>query len=349
MIRKAVAIWILVFAFSGAYSQDPSDIPRCKPTSAFSFDTVHRICSIGTDGHLALEAKWHKTEPYLAVLTYGFRTREVAILVWRLFGERNIRGWRFSEYSPSFVQLEITRDMVIAGTRTGGLSVWDLLQQTFLYEVQIAEGLVSELLAHPSEEWLLVAIDHERLYRFDLATRAVTKIELQTGGDRALDALAFSNDGRLLASGGSGVIQIWDTDSWAAVAAADIGAASLSVVHFVSGDTQLIILADAAVSRWSLTGNNLTLRRRLKRHPDRRQCRITVGDISPDGTLLMTMDSCVQKRVWDLTTDREINVLPVFSYDAIQGTVSLFSPDGRYYISGGDYLAWSLQAVGPEE
>ena len=177
----------------------------------------------------------------------------------------------------------------------------------------------------------------------------MTKIELQTGGDRALDALAFSNDGRLLASGGSGVIQIWDTDSWAAVAAADIGAASLSVVHFVSGDTQLIVLADAVVSRWSLAGKDLTLRRRLKRHPDRRRCRITVGDVSPDETLLMTMDSCEQRRVWDLTTDREIYIPPVNSYDAFRGTVSLFSPDGRYYISGGDYLAWSFQVVGPEE
>ena len=348
MFRKVVAIWVLFVAVSGAYSQDPRE-NSCKPTSAFSVDTVHRICSIGTDGFTAAELKWHKTEPYFVELSYHYRTRELVVVVWRFFGERDYRGWNLSEFSPFFVQLEISQDMVIAGTRTGSLNVWDLMQQTFLYEVQIADGLVSELLAHPSEEWLLVAIDNERLFRFDLAMRAVTKIELQTDGDLSLNALAFSDDGRLLASGGNGVIQIWDTDSWAAAAAADIGAASLAAVHFVAGDSQLIVLADAVVSRWALVGKDLTLLRRLKRHPDRRPCRITVGDISPDETLLMTMDSCVQERVWDLTADREIYIPPVYSYDAFQGTVSLFSPDGRYYLSGGDYFPWSFKVVGPEE
>ena len=348
MFRKTVAIWILVFALSGAYGQDAYE-GMCRPTSAFSVDKVHRICSLGTDSATAAEVKWHKTEPYFVELVYHYRTRELAVMVSRFFNELNYRGRTISEFSPSFVQLEIAGDVAIVGTRAGGLKVWDILQETFLYEVQIAEGLVSELLAHPSEEWLLVAIDHERLYRFDLATRAVTEIELQADGDLSLDALAFSNDGRLLASGGSGVIRIWDTVSWELRAAADIGAASLGAVHFVAGDSQLIVLADAVVSRWSLTGKDLTLRRRLKRHPDSRPCRITVGDISPDETLLMTMDTCVQKRAWDLTTDREIYIPPVYSYDAFRGTVSLFSPDGRYYLSGGDYLAWNFKFVGPEE
>ena len=348
MFRKVVAIWVLVVAATGAYSQDPRE-SSCKPTSAFSVDTVHRICSIGTDGFTAAELKWHKTEPYFVELSYRHQSREVAIVGWRFFDERDVRGWRLSEYSPAFVQLEIAQDMVIAGTRTGSLNVWNLMQETFLYEVQIADGLVSELLAHPSEEWLLVAIDNERLFRFDLASRSVAEIDLHAGGDPALDALAFSNDGRLLASAGNGVIQIWETGSWAAAASADIGAVSLGAVHFVAGDSQLIVLADAIVSRWSLTGKDLTLLRRLKRHPDKRSCPITVGDISPDETLLMTVDSCVQRRAWDLIADREIYVPLVYSNDAFQGTVSQFSPDGRYFISGGDYLYWGIWAVGPEE
>lgn len=350
MFRKTVAICVLIFAVAGAYGQDARYVSRCRPTSAFAFETVHRICSLGTDGDLAVEAKWHKTEPSFAVLTYRPRTREVAVIVWRIFNEWNHRGWYLSEYSPDFVQLEIAQDMVIAGMRTGGLSIWDLMQETFLYEVQIAEGLVSDILAHPNEEWLLVAINNKRLFRFELASQSVAEIKLRTDGVPVLDALAFSDDGRLLASGGNGVIQIWDTDSWEAVAAADLGTESPAELLFIADDSQLIVLADAAVSRWSLSGKDLNLLRELEARPDKRPCRISAGDISPDETLLMTIDSCVQKRAWDLTADTEIIVSRlVYSNDEYQGTVSQFSPDGRYYITGGNYLYWGLWAVGPDE
>lgn len=350
MFRKMIAIWILVFAVSGAYSQESRYTSQCTAKSAFSFDTVHRYSSLGADGFVAMEAKWHKTEPYFAVLSYKHRSREVAIVVWRFFGECDFRGWHLSEYSLAFVQLEIAQDVVIAGMRTGSLSVWDMMQETFLYEVQIAEGLVSELLAHPNEEWLLVAIDNKRLFRFEFASQSASEIKLQTDGDPALDALAFSDDGRLLASGGNGVIQIWDTDSWEAVAEADLGAESPAELLFVADDSQLIALADAAVSRWSLSGKDLNLLRELEAHPDMRPCRITAGDISPDETLLMTIDSCVQRRAWDLTADTEIFVSRlVYSNDEFQGTISQFSPDGRYYISGGDYLHWGILVVGPDE
>ena len=351
MFRKAIVIGIFIISATGAYSQDSTCQPDCGVAPAFSVETIHRMRGLWGQGPSIVEARWHKTSAYpLVMLSRGKGSSSESgwLLAWKIYDDWESFGRTIASGLP-LVQLEIAQDMVIAGTCTGSLNVWDLMQETFLYEVQIADGLVSELLAHPSEEWLLVAIDNERLFRFDLASRSVAAIDLHAGGDPALDALAFSNDGRLLASAGNGVIQIWDTDSWTAAASADIGAASLAAVHFVAGDSQLIVLADAIVSRWSLAGKDLTLLRRLKRHPDRRPCRITVGDISPDETLLMTMDSCVQKRAWDLTTDREIYIPPIYSYDAFQGTVSLFSPDGRYYLSGGDYLAWSFKFVGPEE
>ena len=64
----------------------------------------------------------------------------------------------------------------------------------------------------------------------------------------------------------------------------------------------------------------------------------------------MTIDSCAQERAWDLTADTEIIVSRLaFSSDEYQGTISQFSPDGRYYISGGVSLHWSISVVGPDE
>ncbi len=351
MFRKAIVIGIFIVAATGAYSQDSTCLSDCDVAPAFSVETIHRMRGLFGQGPSIVEARWHKTSAYpLVMLSRGKGSSSESgwLLAWRIYDEWKTTGRTIASGLP-LVQLEIAKDMVIVGTSTGSLNVWDLAQDTFLYEVQIAEGLVSELLLHPSEEWSLVAIDHEKLFRFDLASRSVAEIKLQGGGNPALGALAFSDDGRLLSSGGNEVIQIWDTNSWTTVAVADLVAKSLAELLFTADDAQLIVMADAAVSRWSLSGKDLNLLRELEAHPDKRSCRITVGNISPDETLLMTVGSCVSTRAWDLTTDTEIHLpLKQFSKEN-HGTVSLFSPDGGYYISGGDYLYWNTWAVGPEE
>ena len=43
----------------------------------------------------------------------------------------------------------------------------------------VSDGEVSELLLHPSNEWLLIAIDNAELFRFDLESQSVTEIQLR--------------------------------------------------------------------------------------------------------------------------------------------------------------------------
>ncbi len=301
--------------------------------------------------------------------------------VWRVFNDEvfetyfeaiEIRGWSIA-YNMPIDQLELVKHKIILGTNAGSLyfldignwdigkwdtddwerhhrdadiwdaDKWELIKEKFSYNIHIAEGSVSELLLHPSDEWLLVAIDHERLFRFDLASHSASEIKLPTGDDLSLDALAFSDDGRLLANGGNGVIQIWDTDSWVAGPPADLGAESLAKLLFTDDDSQLIVLKDATVSRWSLSGKTLNLLRELQSHPNKRPCHITDGDISPDGSLLMTVDDCGQIRAWDLTADAEIFIPQLdYSNENNPGTVTQFSPDGRFLAKGGKKLGWGL-------
>ena len=304
------------------------------------------------------------------------------LTVWRVFNDdvfqegyfesMESRGMDIAVNMP-IDQLELVNHIIILGTNAGSLyfldignwdignwdtddwerhtrdddiwdaGKWERIRENFSYNIHIAEGSVSELLLHPSEEWLLVTIDHKRLFRFEFAMRAVTEIKLQTGDDLSLGALAFSDDGRLLATAGNGVIQIWDTDSWVAGPSADLGAESPAELLFTDDDSQLIILADATVSRWSLSDKTLNLLQELQSHPDKLPCRITDGDISPDGSLLMTIDECGQNRAWDLTADTEI-FIPQLDYtnEDDPGTVTQFSPDGRFLVIGGKRLGWGL-------
>ena len=179
-------------------------------------------------------------------------------------------------------------------------------QGEFTYDEYLSDGGVSELLLHPSGEWLLAGIDGSRLFHYDLESQSPAEIHLQGVEELTIHALEFSNDGQLLAIGGDEKFGIWDSSSWAPWEPQRLPAESVNVLLFEQDGAHLIVVADTSVSRWSLANNRLTFVREFKRHPARRLCRFVDGDISPDGTLLMTTDSCSQLRAWDLASDAEI-------------------------------------------
>ena len=206
---------------------------------------------------------------------------------------------------------------------------WDMKQGEFSSDEYLSDGGVSELLLHPSEEWLRAAIDGSRLFHYDLESQSAAEIHLQGVEELTKHALAFSNDGQLLAIGGDEKLGIWDSSSWAPWEPQRLPAESVNDLLFEKDGAHLIVVADTSVSRWSLANNRLTFVREFKRHPARRLCRFVDGDISPDGTLLMTTDSCSQLRAWDLASDAEIFISGLdWSDDRNPGTAVVFSPDG---------------------
>ena len=163
----------------------------------------------------------------------------------------------------------------------------------------MSAGEISELLLHPSNEWLLVAIDNAQLFQFKLESQSLVEIQLQSAEEVTLNSLAFSGDGHLLAGGGHGTIRIWDTGSWEEWEPQRLPAKSVKDLLFTKDRSHLIVMTDASVSRWSLANERLTFVRELKALPDKRYCEVTDGDISPDGSLLMTTDDCSQTRAWN--------------------------------------------------
>ena len=217
--------------------------------------------------------------------------------------------------------------------------------ETFLYKIPVSDGAISELLLHPSQEWLLVVLDSSRLFRFDLRSLWASEIELGTGENQAFQAWAFSDDGLLLAAAGSGSIQIWDTDAWEAWQPRPLSGESVGGLMFTDDDSQLIVLAETLIHRWSLSEQDLGFVRVLASHPSKRPCLFNAGDVSPDGSLLMTIDNCYQTRAWDLDADEELFLPQLhFAEHHRVGQVAQFSPDGRYLATGRRYF-WGLFIV----
>ena len=263
---------------------------------------------------------------------------------WSLMGKRLTFVERSKPFECflSFTSLSVTSDTIVTGTTGGSLLVWDLMQEKFLFELPVGNGEVTELLTHPSGESVLTVIEKKKLYQIDMGHWSVTEINLSGSEDQALDALTFSNDGLLLAAAGGGTIGVWDTGSWEAWEPQPVLDDTIGILRFTDDDTHLLVSSGATVSRWSLIDRRLAFGQQLEPYTGRRQCIIRVGDISHDGSLLMTGDDCGQYRAWDLAGDAEMYIPQL--HDAHYGvpvTVMQFSPDGRVLFVG-SYAGFGL-------
>ena len=332
MLRRIIAFLTLILVANISQSHDPPNIPDCRTHTVINSRNVRHIRRCPTEPDDTPEIRWHKTESSLVTLHYGNKKVSFKrfLRVWEI-SEKGTKA-RSLEGDESFSQLELLPDTIIVGTTDGKLLFWDFWQGEFLREISVSAGEISELLLHPSNEWLLVAIDNAQLFQFKLESQSLVEIQLQSAEEVTLNSLAFSGDGHLLAGGGHGTIRIWDTGSWEEWEPQRLPAKSVKDLLFTKDRSHLIVMTDASVSRWSLANERLTFVRELKALPDKRYCEVTDGDISPDGSLLMTTDDCSQTRAWNLTRDAEIYIrqLDLNPDDDFPGMAALFHPNGRF-------------------
>lgn len=362
MLKSAIAFVILVSIIITSQAQDYEYESwcriSCRASDPFSSNNVLKVRTRGGDGGIIIDLQWHETEFILAMLfdnPVGITLTVIEYGLGHSFieGEISITGDKSLKIDNSFRQLQLLSDTIVVGTSDGRLMLWDLWREEFLYELAIGEGEISELLAHPSGDWLLAVVDHSKLYRFDLASQILQEVSLPGSSRSTLSAIAFSDNGDLLAVAGKDFVEIWDTESWQALASSELHFKPATKLLFAEDASQLIKLSGATVSRWSLSDNALNYERQLEPVVGKRECAINDGEISLDGTLLLTIDECSQFRAWDLAADAEINLPHFGSADEnYQGRELEFSPDGRYLLVAythsieGEFAGfWSLYIV----
>ena len=345
-----IAMLVFVLGINLGFAQQLVCIHGCTAEAAFSVETVALIQALGVEHPVGIsDFRWHEREPRVFMLgkrgKHYYDENPVTLLETWAVTDRGY-GANTLLVRQAFTQMELTADTVILGDEFGSLLFWHIVEKRFVNVFSVSDGAVTELLLHPSGQWLLVAIDERALFRFDLESHLAAEIHLQGADDLVLDALAFSTAGHLLANAGKEAIRIWDTGTWEEWEPQYLSSRADKRVLFTDDDSHLMVLADAAVSRWTLANKQLTFVRELEAHRSKRLCPIADGDISPDGTLLMTIDACNLSRAWDLAADAEIYVPQLdFLDDIFHGAAVAFSPDGRFLAEVADGY-WVLFLVG---
>ncbi len=349
MIRKTVILLAVLFVSSISFAHGDDRYCRswqpgttCLPGAAFSVNNVHQIHeTTGREGPPFYDVSWHEREPILAYVSgcYCSSTEKYLLLSrWSDSDyalERTQSLLALADPERSYTRVLIVSDVIIAGTTAGHVQFWDPMEEELLYDQVVGTGEITAILLHPAGEWLLVAIENAKLYRVDVDLRTVTEVNLLGNEDQSLEALAFAEDGHLLAAAGGGTVGIWETSSWEAWEPQPMPGGMVGLLRFTENDTSLLVSSGDIVSRWSLSDRSLSYSQQLQPYAGRRECVITVGDISIDGSLLMTGDECGQYRAWDLAADAEMYIPQLHeNFDGVPVEVFEFRPDGRVLFMG---------------
>jgi WD40 repeat protein len=177
----------------------------------------------------------------------------------------------------------------------------------------------------------------QRIYRWNTATRHARRH--LPGHDHAIGMLAYSPNGRWLASGGAdNLARIWDLTKRTEIAALK-HRSKLSDVAFSPDGRLLATSARSSVKLWSL-GPPITRRFDLRGHKE------WVGSLafSPDVRVLASGSDDRTVRLWDVATGRERAVL---DWGLGKVPVVAFAPDGMTAAAGGaseDIAVWDVDS-----
>jgi tetratricopeptide (TPR) repeat protein len=141
-------------------------------------------------------------------------------------------------------------------------------------------------------------------------------------------SVAFSNDGRLLASGFlQGNLQVWEVGSGIKLYSHVAHQASVTSVAFSPNNLWLASGSrDNTIRLWEAdTGNELQV---LRGH----KAEVSAVAFSPDGQWLVSGSHDRTIKIWRVVTGREAQTL---EGHAMQVTAAIFTPDGRAIVSGG--------------
>jgi WD40 repeat protein len=155
--------------------------------------------------------------------------------------------------------------------------------------------------------------------------------------------LAFSKDGRLLATGGRDhAVRIWDAATLQPVRVFHGHIAEVQAVAFHPNGRQVSsVSSDQTVRLWQLDAE--TPPQQLAGH----QGYIWSAAFNPDGHRIVSGSADRSVKIWDVATQKVIRSLPAHKAPV---TVALFSPDGKAILSaGGDDVLKLWNADSGEE
>jgi RNA polymerase sigma factor (sigma-70 family) len=265
-----------------------------------------------------------------------------SVFVWDVGGKLQ-RSWKTQQWAQRVRGLAVAPDgRTVATTLGGKVHLWEVGSGREIRRFE--PGGRVERLAFAPDGLLAVGGSGPDAFGFAQLWDPATGKEGQRwyAAGFGIGALAFSNDGRMLATAGNDCrIRLWETNSDKELKPAD-GDASRALTAAYSPDGRFVATGgmDGAVRLWEAATGRLLHR-----------CGPHLGWVNrvaftPDGRRLLSVGSDGTIRVWDTTTGKELRLIGTqFECDSYTAGLAV-SSDGRTVTakcSGDTVRTWDLE------
>jgi WD40 repeat protein len=231
-------------------------------------------------------------------------TRNAALLIDTATG-KTIRKYELKENQGHSLALT-TDGKVLAVSEGNGednyVHLWDVPGDRELPNLKLGKQRMANKLLFSDDGKMLASIMGGQIRLWDVTTGK--RARLYEGHENIVTGIAFSSDGKYLASAGAdGTVRVWETGSEEEVKKLAVMDKNFTSVA-LSADGKYVLAGsdDQHIYRWNLTNDEC-------KPLDGHTMAVTALAVSPDGATLASADFGGGIRLWDLETCKEKNTV----------------------------------------
>jgi WD40 repeat protein len=224
--------------------------------------------------------------------------------------------------------------LLAVGQASGDVVVWDVASRRKVVTLPLRTEFVRALAFSPNNRSLVTATSDGQITLRDLATGSQIRMLREEPG--SVGAVKFSRDGRMIALGIQGLVEVRDLDGREIASFPGHTDQILDVAFSPDGMTVASASVDQTARTWRLADRNREVPV-LTGHKDS----VYAVDYSPDGQLLATASYDKTAALWDARGNK------LRTFDGHTGWLFSvkFSPDGRLLATGGEDRTMRLWEV----